>query len=827
MAQSLAFLKTKISTMKHFGFRIFFYTFFTLSSVIFSGHSLQAQLSKALPQVDQLSDDQVREFFEKAKSSGMTEAQIEQMAIARGYTAADVAKMRMRLNSLPQAASPKPGGNSSGAGQSPSANNPSGALPSQGTNTTIGRQQEGEVNEKAEVQVKATESLDRAKKTEIFGARMFSNPSMTFEPNLRLPTPRNYILGPDDELIVDISGNNFDNYRLRVSSEGQVKILNLPPIYVNGRTVEQAETIIINRLRQLYGGVNQPGSGTFANVSLGNVRSIKITITGNATRPGTFTVSSLATLFNALYLSGGPNENGSYRNIKLIRDNKTVKSVDLYDFLLRADQSDNVRLFDQDVIFIPDYETRVDLNGELKRPAIYEVQKGENLKTVFRYAGGFTDQAYTYTITVKRNTPKEQRILNLNKEEIENFMPQSGDKYYVGTILKRFENRVVIEGAVFRPGDYAIEDGLRTVKDLIQKAEGLREDAFQARATLIREGANLDQTAISFDLGKLMKGEVADIPLQRQDSLLIRSVDQLRERRTLIIGGAINRPGRYEFIEKMNIADLILLAGGFSESALPTKIEIARRIKQDTTGIPADQNVRIINIGVDEKLTINDKDKSYQLEPFDIINVRSSPRFEPQRLVTISGEVVFPGRFAILDRTERLSDLLKKAGGLKNGAFPKGAQLLRGNALVAINLEKATVDPTSNDNLVLVEGDELIVPRIQETVRLAGEVINPLSVAYNSKFTLKDYVSTAGGFSDKAQRKLTYVTYANGSNDYTRSFLFFRKYPKIEPGSTISVPAVTKDSNRLSPAERIAMLSAVGTFSIALVSIVNILGRTQ
>ncbi len=769
--------------------------------------------------VDAISDDQLKAYYEKAQSSGMSEAQIEQLALSRGYTSADVARVRERIANLPT------GNTQTGGGKGVKEDE-----------IYLPRKQGGELGEKSTKKKLSLDSmllaLPKKEKfdslrtaTELFGGSLFQTPSMSFEPNLRIATPRNYQLGPDDELIIEVTGNNFDTFKAKVSPEGNIKILGLKPIYVNGRTIDQAETIIVNRIRQLYGSVNQPNSGTYAQVTLGDVRSIKVTLTGNIVRPGTYTVSSLATVFNALYAAGGPAENGSFRNIKVIRENKTIRVLDLYDFLLRADKKDDIHLQDQDIILVPDYETHIYLSGEVKRPAIYEVQKGETLLTLLRFAGGFTENAYTNSILLKRNTSKERKAYNISQEEINNFVPQSGDKYQIGKILERFENVVKIKGEVYRPGSYAIEKGSSTVKELIFKAEGLKEGAFLERGIIIRERENFDPEVISFDLGKLMRGQIADIPLVRQDQVQIRSYLELREKRKIFINGAVNKPDEFDYKDNMTIGDLIVLSEGFTESAKPDRIEVARRIKEDSSKVIEGQTVKLFEIAIGANLQVSAEDAKFKLKAFDIVSVRNAPNYEAQKSVYIKGEVFYPGQYTLEDKRERLADLVRRAGSFRTSAFLTGAKLRRRENLVAINLQKALDDNQSNDNILLIEGDTLIIPRRLETVQLQGEVLNPLSVIYKENSTLVDYVAEAGGFTQKAFKSNAYVTYANGSSDNTKHFLFFRKYPKIEPGSIIVIPAEEVSKSKLTTGERIAIISVMGTLMFSLVSIINILKK--
>lgn len=780
-----------------------FYTF-VLSIILLSAGTVCSQVPG---KVEQLSDAQIQEFIQRSQASGLSEAQIEQLALQRGYTQQDVIKMRDRIAKLK-------------AGQTKTAS-------SQSAETETSRKQTEEVAEKAPTVVAKQQSTSKAEAEdnttqtkEVFGSSFFRNATLSFEPNLRIATPKNYSLGPEDELNVEIFGSSVQSYKLKVSPEGSVRIENSGPILVNGLTIEEAKAKIASRLRQLY---SMPGIGI--NVTLGNVRSIKVTITGEVVRPGSYTISSLATVFNAIYQSGGPTANGSFRLIQLRRNNKLVRTIDLYDFLLKGDEKDNVGLRDQDVLVFPDYQARVELSGEIRRPLIFEIKEGETLKDVFQFAGGFTDQAYTATITVRRNTSKELKILNIQQDFFGSFIPQNGDRFTVGTILDRYENRVQIAGAVFRPGEYALDESIGTLKQLIQKAEGVRGDAFLDRIFIRREKENLDVENISVDLGKLLKGEVEDIKLQRQDFITIKSIDELREKYTVTIGGAVNNGGNFEYTENMTLSDLVTLAGGFAEGAVSSRIEVSRRIKQENTTANLKANIQVFTLSIDKDLKITLEEKAFTLQPYDVIYVRTDPAYEAQKLVEIVGEVNYPGNYAIQRKDERLVDLIKRAGGLKDKAFLKAARFYRQGELVAVDLERILKNPGSNDNLRLEDKDRLLIPQKDELVRIEGGVLNPATVNYRSG-SLEEYISQAGGFTDEAIRRKVYVTYANGRTNTTKKILGFKSYPKVEPGATINVPIEDKSLQRkMDPAERIAVFSLLGSLLIAtgtvLTSIIN------
>jgi polysaccharide export outer membrane protein len=748
--------------------------------------------------VSDLSDEQVRQFVQRAKSSGMSESQIEQLATSRGFTLADITKMRERITELEKAPISK--------GQSSPVDVNRGQVDKAGLSTAQ------PVREKI-----------AGDKPPVFGSSLFATTNLTFEPNLRIPTPKNYQVGPEDELIIDVYGNAQQNYRAKVSPEGVIKLENLSPIYVNGLTIEQAEQRIVGRLRQLYSGLNTTASGVFATITLGSIRSIKVTLIGQVVKPGTYTLSSLATVFNALYVAGGPDpDRGSFRDIRVYRGNRVIRTLDIYDFLLRADQKDNIRLQDQDIIFVNHYDTRIELTGEIKQPAIYEVKTGELLKNVLAFAGGFTDKAYTASLTLRRNTPKELQVVTVPAAEIPAFVPQPGDHYSVGAIIDRYENRVTINGAIFRPGIYALQKGL-TLRQLITTAEGLREDAFQNRATIRRLRENLDPEIISVDLRKLMRGEAEDISLQREDVISILAYSDLREHRTVHIQGAVNKPGVFEYADSMSIASLIVMAGGFSDGATATRIEIARRVRKDTTDLPANQNVRLFQFELNEQLRLSEAEARFVLSPFDQVYVRTSPRYESQKSVIITGEVPYPGSYPIRDKSERITELIARAGGLRPEAYLKATRFIRRGEVVSVDLNRIMAKPTDTGNLLLLQGDSIHIPRKTELVRIRGEVLNPAVIDFNQRKSIKSYISESGGFTAKALRRKLYVVYANGKVSRTKVLLGARFYPYSEPGMEVIVPPKpVRSESKLSPAERVAVMTGITSLAAVVLTIIRL-----
>ncbi|WP_266363298.1 SLBB domain-containing protein [Tellurirhabdus rosea] len=746
----------------------------------------------------ELTPEQLRQFVLSAKASGLTEKQMEDLARTRGFTAADLTELRQRLESeqKPQSVeSPAP---------------------------PVSRTLPADLTPPVPL---SSKKPDEPTQVPVFGAALFSGSSLTFEPNLRLATPRNYQLGPDDELQIEIYGNAQHSYRPKISPEGTIRLESLSPIFVSGLTIEQAEQRIVGRLRQLFAGLNTAAAGVYAQVTLGNIRSIKVTLMGQVVKPGTYTLSSLATVFNALYAAGGPDaERGSFRDIRVIRGNRLVRTLDIYAFLLRADQTDNIRLQDQDIVLVNHYDTRIELAGEVRQPGLYELRKGETLRHALAFAGGYTDKAYTASLTLRRATDRELEIGTLTAAEVPSFVPRRGDRYWVGAILDRYENRVSIRGAVFRPGEYAL-NRTQTLAGLIRSAEGLREDAFLSRATVRRLRPNLDPEILSVDLGRLMRGETADLPLQREDEVVVQSVSDVRERRTVRIEGAVNRPGEFLFADSLTVASLVLLAGGFQEGATASRIEIARRVKDDTTGLPSGQDVRLIQLELDESLRLTEADAHRVLKPFDEVFVRRSPRYEPQRKVYIGGEVTYPGTYVIRDKNERIADLIHRAGGVRPGAFLAAARFNRLGEPISVNLQQVLAEPSVTGNLLLLAGDSLVIPRRVETVRITGAVLTPVTVDFNPEKSLRSYIDEAGGFRREARRGQTYVTYANGRIGRTRHVLWVRNYPKPEPGMVLTVPArPSKDEKRLTPTERIALATGLTSLVAVLLTVVRMAG---
>jgi protein involved in polysaccharide export with SLBB domain len=762
--------------------------------------------------VEELTDDQVRRFLNEVNRIGLSYEQVEQMALQRGMNPVELAKLKDRVQSYRKALS-----NSSS--EALLNNQPS--LRGLGIKDSISLLEQKPLNDFngifSELQLRN------------FGSEVFHNSKVTFEPNLNIPTPTNYQLAADDELLIDVFGYSEANYKLKVSPEGSIRIPLVGPVPINGLTIEQAKKVIAKRMSNtIYTDIKT--GNTSIEVTLGSIRSIKVDIIGEATVPGTFTLPSLATVYHALHACGGPNSNGSFRDIQLIRDNTVIAVIDVYQYLLNGKRQNDLRLMDRDVIKVNTYQTRVELKGEVKKPGLYDVLQGEALGDLLNYAGGFSDNAYTSRIQVYRNSSKERQVTTIGQNSFEAVIPQKGDTYIIGKILNRFTNRISIKGAVFRPGDYELKDGM-TLLQLIGEADGIREDAFTSRATIHRLKPDLSPEILSFDLEKLLSGRTPDIALLREDRIHIYSKFDLKEGYYVMIEGEVSSPGIFLYEQGIRVQDLILMAGGMKESASVKRIEISRRVKDADPTASNTKTAIIFQQDISSDLRDSAAVSNFVLLPFDEVSIRPAPEYSVQKNAVIEGEVLYTGKYTLEAKNDRISDLIKRSGGLTTSAYLRGAVLVRtrnytraeqDNALqgfknllkqnyrtgvpteillndytsivikksdhVGIDLERIMEDPGSEFDLFLNDGDTLRIPKLQQTVRVSGEVLYPALVRYDDQLTFKDYILGAGGFSDRSAKRRSYVVYANGSVKGTKSFLFFRNYPRLSPGAEIFVP---------------------------------------
>jgi protein involved in polysaccharide export with SLBB domain len=762
-----------------------------LSSVVAS-----AQVITDISQIkaSQISDAQLKQYMQQAAARGLTDQQLEAELLQRGLPPSELNELKMRIQQIRQQ---------------------NGGAMSTDTSTTSFTQ--GKRNYSRQSQQNDLLLLPAKKTPRLFGADLFSNAGLSFEPDMKMATPQDYVIGPDDELILNIYGVNLSQQNLRVSPEGTVNVKYAGIISVSGLTIEGVASLLRSRLSRYYPSLKN--GQTKLELSLGEIRSIQVILIGAINRPGTYTLPSLATLFNALYVSGGPAENGSLRNIELIRNNKVIAVSDLYDFLVKGIQKGNVHLEHNDVIRVPYASLLVTLDGQLNRPGIFELKPDETLADAIQYAGSFKSQAFRGRITGKRVADFERSVIDVKGDSLAFFKPQNGDEFIVDSIINRYQNRVIISGAVIKPGPYALQPPM-TVKDLIDKAWGLKEDVYDGRAILVRTRPDLSKEYVSVDLKPLLRGEKAGLLLQKEDSLHVASIFDLRDTTTVTINGAVRKPGDYRFEDSLSLKSLIMKAQGFTDNATGNGIEISRR-KRDVQNKAGSDIVELIKVNSEKDLSGDAADVI--LKPFDIITIKEDPYYKKQISVKVSGEVLMPSVYTLRSREERLSSLIARSGGLLYTANIKGAKLIRqkkeevvdsseikrlfvslerdtttspvieqvkkNTTDVAIDLVYILKHPGSEDDITLEEGDELVIPRINNTVSVMGEVYRPLDIMYERGKSMKRYIANAGGVTRMANRNRSFVIYPNGSSAKINKVLgIFPNYPRVEPGSQIFVP---------------------------------------
>jgi len=783
----------------------------------------QSTVNPSTVDVNSLNDSQIQRILQEIQTRGLTQDQAIALAKSQGATQSQIDQLMIRIQQQQM--------------------NPSDTLsvPKTENFTTIS-------NKRAYTSPKARVYItEKAKK--IFGVQLFNSQNLTFEPAVNIPVPQNYNLGIGDQLSINVWGASQTRYQLIIDKSGSITIPDVGPVYLAGTSFEKGQTLIKNRLMAIYSGMAGEYPNTWAEVSLSTVRSIKITVIGEINAPGTYILPSTASAFNALYLSGGPNENGSFREINLIRDGVTIKKIDVYDFLINADPSANAQLREQDILFVPPYKTHVELAGKIKREGIFEIKNSETIKDLIRFAGGFGDKAYTHSLTVIRNNEKEREVRTVADTEFGKFMLQNGDSIRADSILNRFSNRVAINGAVFHPGNFELTPGMK-LSDLIKKADGLREDAFMNRGLISRIKDDNSPENISVDLREVIAGSY-DLVLRKEDKVLIRSIFELREARTVHITGEVIRPVTFEFEENLTLGDLIFKAGGFREEADLSVVEVTRRLSYEQAAKVTDKMNDIFQFALTRDLKLSPSDAAFKLMPFDEVYVRRAPGFVNQGTIFISGEVVYGGTYAISNKNERISGVIKRAGGLIPGAFVSGATLtrtynlssaeiekkkqlmrmdttLRDSTLiekksypVGIELDKILANPGSSIDLLLQPGDAINIPRELQTVKVSGNVMNPLALTYEKRLSLRRYIYLAGGYDELARKSKTYVIYPNGTTASTRGIIF-KKFPAITPGSEIIVPKKPEKKGGDNTMKWISIASAMSTLAIAVATLVKL-----
>ena len=684
-------------------------------------------------------------------------------------------------------------------------------------------------------------------KKEIYGHSIFQNKELTFEPSMNIATPKDYRLGAGDEVIIDIWGASQMTLRSTISPDGHIMVENLGPVYLSGMTVAEANKHIKNVFTQIDAGLSEENNSSHISLTLGQARSIQVNVMGEVENPGTYVLSSFATVFNALYSAGGVNDLGTLRDIKLYRNNKEIATVDIYEFLHKGKLSKEIRLNDNDVIIVSPYKTMVNIDGRIRRPMLYEMKENESLQTLVEYAGGLASDAYKKDLRVVRMGEKQRQIFTVTTEQQASFMLADGDSVYVDSIQTTFANMAEVRGAVYRPGQFQIDDAINSVLKAIEFAGGIREDAFMGRALLSR--TNPDKTLYnqSLNIQGLLDGTVADVELRNGDVLYIPSLFDVREAPTFQIYGEVLFPGKYQYSDNTQIEDLILQAGGLKESASISKIDVVRRKSDKNSTTASDTISEIFSFSIDENLMVLENN-DFTLQPYDEVYVRKSPGYMDVKRVIVDGEVLFPGNYSLKTNNERLSDLITRSGLFTAEAYPEGARLERTMTdeermrmkdlatiiaaddslamesidmattfFVGIDLKKAMAKPGGDDDITLRNGDRIIVPAFTNTVKMNGEVMYANTVSYNQGKRLKYYVDKAGGFTQDAKRNKAYVVYMNGSVARARK----ASSKLIQPGCEIIVPSKT-ERDGMTASEILSLSSTSASLATVVIALLNL-----
>lgn len=769
----------------------------------------------------QMNDSQVMDYIQSATKAGKSQGQITAQLMQRGVKIDQIRKIRNKYNSE----NDKKNGSADNTNTNSKLRKNNGDKPREFTNSNLSDKFNNENDRKTYSKYDRNFSeldenkgleeeeyekeKDRTKK--VFGRDIFNNKLLSFEPNMNIATPSNYVLGPGDQVVINIYGGSQSEQTLTISPEGTVVVPNYGPIHLSGLTVARANA----KLRRTLGSRYQSSR---ISTSVGQTRTISVNVMGEVKVPGTYTLSAFATTFHALYMAGGINDLGTLRNIKVYRGGRLISVVDVYEFIMNGRLAGNVRLQDNDVIVVSPYDCLVQITGAVKRPMIYEMRKNESVSTILKYSGGFASNAYKKQIRLLRANGKEKQVYTIDEFDMSGFKVMDGDTLRVDSILDRYENMVEVRGAVFRPGLYQLGDQITTVRSLIQQAQGLTEEAYGKHAVIQRMKEDRTKKTIAVDIEAIMNGSAADIPLQNEDVIFIPTEADKIKARTLTIHGEVQFPGTYEYADNTTIEDFIVQAGGLTDAASTAKVDVSRRILDPSSTYSSKKIAETFTFTLENGLII-DKTNDFFLQPYDQVYVRRSPGFKEQRNVSIEGEALFPGDYTLTTKNMRLSELVKAAGGVTQEAYVKGARIerlineeerLRMETLmrtinsrddkdsiktenidlgdtyyVGINLEKALKNPGSNEDITLREGDRLFIPEYNATVKISGDVMYPNTVSYIEGKPVNYYINEAGGYGARAKKSKTFIVYQNGK-------VSVKGKNKVEPGCEIIVPSKPK-----------------------------------
>lgn len=815
----------------------------------------------------QMSDDAIISYITQGVAAGKTQSQIGNELLAKGVTVSQAKRLMQSYKSMQASGEGISGAvrleNSRSIRETSRTRNSSVSEDIDGRTGTDGTAKDaegrttdlsksGEEGKDIEYEVDENGVRVPVAKKKIYGHDLFSSKTLTFEPNENSATPGSYVIGPGDEIIIDVWGANETSIKQTVSPEGQIIIAQVGPVALSGLTIDAATEKIRTALSKKY-SLSGSNPASHLSVTLGKIRTIQVNVLGEVKVPGTYRLSSLTSVFNALYRAGGVSEIGSLRNIMVSRNGEVIATVDIYKFLFEGKRDGDVSLTDGDAIIVPPYEALVEAKGGVKRPMYYEIIDGEPLEKVLSYAGGFVSNAHPEEMTVQRMDGSNGSVYTVKQDEYASFGMKGGDVLTAYTNSRKdvFANRIEIKGGVVRPGVYELGGNIATVRQLVEHAGGLLDDAFLERAQIIREKEDRTLEVQAVAIGAIMSGNSTDITLKKNDIVIISMVSDVEKKGDLTITGYVLNPGNYEFADGMTVEDLILLAGGLDEGASAARIDVSRRIVDKERTTPSDTLAKVFTFSIADNLAV-DGDPNFTLEPYDVVSVRKSPVYTEQRKVRISGEVAFPGEYTLVSNTERLSDLFARAGGPTPNAYISGSTLkrkvsedernvrrnvsnlvkkggdkkdstfvekLKINEIysVGINLDKALSRPGTYNDVVLHDGDELIIPSQTNTVRIQGEVMYPNAVNFIDGKRVRYYVTQAGGFSNEAKRGKVYVVYMNGK-------VGVGQYAKVTPGCEIIVPS-RPERQRMTVGEWIGIGSSAASITTMIATVVSLFGK--
>lgn len=780
----------------------------------------------------QMTDDAVIDYLKSGLASGKTERQIGTELLLKGVTREQIEGIRTKLEAEKHAESNL--ADQSIAGQVVE------------RHSSSFRRSGGMEGSDGSIPPSNREIIDTA---EIYGHSVFNGRTLTFEPNENVATPRNYVLGPGDQVVIEIWGDNEASITRTITPEGRISISQVGPIHLSGLTIKDAQARIRKVLSGKYSGISGGNSNSEVSVTLGQIRTIQVNILGDVVTPGTYRISPFSTVFHALYRAGGVTRTGTLRAIEVVRGGRKLQPVDVYEYLFSGNSKTDIRLEEGDVIIVKPYRNIVRIRGNVRRPMLYEMDDCETLDKLLEYAGGFTGDAYSEDINIVR-TAGAQQVLTVAAGDAASFALADGDIVTVGTSLERFSNRLEIRGHVLRPGLYQLGDGIQSVKQLIERAGGLAEDAFKGRAIILRETEDLSLETVSFNPGAVLEGTAEDIVLHRNDVVVISGVHELNDRGTLTINGYVANPGEFKFSDNTTIEDLILQAGGLLDGASTARVDVARRVLDPNSTESSSVLGQTYSFPIENGLA-EGSGKGFILEPYDVVSVRRSPGYREQSYVSVEGEVTFPGKYVLISTDEKVSDLIRRAGGITNMAYLKGGLLIRRTTTeeytlnsatrrlvghgggrdsvsveklsfsdhytLGIDLQEAVDNPGSENDLILNANDRIVVPRYLSTVRIQGDVMYPNTVLYMPDRGLSYYINMAGGYGARAKKGKVYIVYMNGNVSRAR-----KSNARIEPGCEIVVPS-KEEHEKMTTAEWLAIANSSASLATTIATIGNII----